>query len=136
MKQISAPIIILCSTLVLVSCGSSTAVAPSQNSALNSVSPSGKEKKGYIQTSLDTWLEEEWTPAVEKDGEIQKKYMKKSEIISADENSSEIKYVEKEDKTFTLQELADKSEAYLRAHDTNDTNSHIDKLESLPVIGK
>ena len=68
------------STLTLVAlsaCSYTTPPSESQNSALNSISPdSHPEKKGAMQSSLDNWLSQDWTPTVEKDENIQKKYMK------------------------------------------------------------
>ena len=93
---------------------------PSENEALNKVSNSNASKeKGAMQNIFDNWLETEWTPAVENDKEIQKKYLDK----------------EKEHH-FTLQEYMDKREAYLKAHPSDFNSSHVHKMEMLPVIGK
>ncbi|QSZ42641.1 hypothetical protein GJV85_11150 [Sulfurimonas aquatica] len=119
--------------LLLGGCASNTKVSPSNNSALNSVSPIvKKEKAGFIQKTLDEFVEDEWTPTVSKDEKIQKKYMSQSKKAS----DEEVIYIEKEDKNFTLQEIVDKSEAYFRAKPADHNNSHVKKLNNMPVIGK
>ena len=151
MKQLNLIITSTLTILTLAACGTSTGVTPSQNSALNSISnSSGKAKSGYMQKGLDTWLVEDWTPAVEQDKEIQEKYMERVESNSSNEltktsavegaNASEKKvtYVEKKDKFPTLQEYVDKTEAYLKAtkKDQMPEASNVKKLEKMPVIGK
>ena len=141
--------------LLLASCGSSAPVAPSQNDALNKISNSkGKEKSSYMQQGLDTWLEEEWEPAVEKDKEIQNKYMEKVQGVAPkittkeelEKNSTsnlskkvqtEEKYVEKTNKPFTLQEYVDKAAAYNKQRQKKDLeDSHSEKMKKMPVIGE
>ncbi len=138
MKQLITTSLAISLFILLNGCTTDTPVAPSQNSDLNKISDSnGKDKPGLMQKSLDSWLKNEWTPTVSKDKKVQMKYLKKvdSNVTTTDKNS-EVKYVEKEDKNFTLQEYVDKSEAYLKAHPSDDKDSHVKKLESMPVIGK
>jgi hypothetical protein len=138
MKQINTIKLTLLSTLVLAGCSNSALISPSQNSALNAITPHGKEKDGVMQKSLDSWLKEDWTPTVEKDEKIRDKYMEKIEEKPSQIKSSsdkEITYIEKEDKPFTLQEFTDKATVYLKAQEDNSTTSHVKKLESMPVIG-
>jgi len=93
---------------------------PSKNEALNTISNSNAStERGSLQNILDNWLTNEWTPAVESDKEIQEKYLNKKE----------------EESHFTLQEYMDKREAYLKVHPSDHNNSHVHKVESLPVIG-
>lgn len=138
--------LILTSTVAftLSSCAESAPVAPSQNDALNKISNSkGKEKKGYMQEGLDSWLEKEWTPAVSTDEKVQEKYMEK---VTQPESSqkepqtpsakTETLYKDKSNKPFTLQEYVDKTEAYMKARKVDVNNSHVEKLKSMPVIGK
>lgn len=157
MKQL---IIITASTLSIAffsACSSSSQAAPSQNSALNSISNSGQNSKsGYMQKSLDSWLKDDWTPTVNEDKDIQEKYMKKSEpsqketkistsdtkddttIISKDnikKENSESEYEEDNDRPFTLQEYVDKAAAYMKAKPNDYENSNVKKLDSMPVIG-
>jgi len=120
--------------LLLASCGSSAPLAPSQNDALNKISNSkGKEKSSYMQQGLDSWLEEEWKPIVEQNVEIQDKYMQK---VESTKSQVEEKYVEKKNKTFTLQEYADKANAYNKREKKKLEESHAEKLKEMPVIGK
>ena len=123
-------------------CGSSKTVAPSQNSALNSVSTTStaKEEKGIMQSSLESWFETEWEPTVSKDKKVQEKYMEavpeEGAGTKSQKGDKKVVYVEKEDKPFTLQEYVDKTEAYLKAKPNDYEHSNIKKVESLPVIGK
>jgi hypothetical protein len=141
MKQL----IIIPTTLLLASllnsCASSVEVAPSQNSALNSISNSNAstKKTGAMQSSLDNWLHNDWEPTVAKDKEIQKKYMKKSEekeSATATEKTKKVKYVYKKGRRHRLQEYVDKAAAYMRAKPNDYNSSNVHALESLPVIGK
>lgn len=156
MKHLYTLILTTTAAFTLSSCAHSAPVAPSQNDALNKISNSkGKEKKGYMQEGLDTWLENDWVPAVSADAKVQEKYMEKredtkvssitsqeeleansSENLSTQSQKSQVKYVEKSNKPFTLQEYVDKTEAYMRARKTDVNNSHVEKLNSMPVIGK
>jgi len=138
-RLISPPFLLL----LLTSCGSSSSVAPSQNDALNKISNSkGKEKSSYMQQGLDSWLEEEWNPTVEQDVEIQDKYMHKVEGTKSQVNAKEIgtpekeRYVEKKNRAFTLQEYADKANAYNKREKKELEESHTEKLKEMPVIGK
>jgi len=146
MKQL----IIISNTIILAfmlnSCASSkTEVAPSQNSALNSISKStaATKKEGAMQKSLDSWLKNDWEPTVSKDKEIQNKYMEKEKVSTTKDANNrqpsqkeETHYVEKKDKPFTLQEYVDKAAAYNKIHPSDYNNSNVKKIESLPVIGK
>lgn len=150
MKNTIIMTIAVSSLFILNSCSSNSSVAPSQNSALNSVSnSSGKEKSGYMQKAMEGWIKDDWTPSVSKDKEIQEKYMKKVETpaLSADKNEKKsivkekssdttVKYVEDTNKSFTLQEYVDKAAVYQKSHPSDYENSNVKKLDSMPVIGK
>ena len=123
MKQLITIYGLSLSLVILSACSTSSDVSPSQNSALNDVSNSNSNNgKGSLQGLLDNFLENDWTPTVENDPEIQKKYMKKEES-------------EKENKYFNLQEYADKRAAYVRAHPSDHNNSHVHKINTMPIIG-
>lgn len=94
-------------------------VPPSQNEALQAVSPSqtATSEGGVMQKKLDTWVEKEWTPAVET-----------NESIKA--------MNEDEERPFTLQEYVDKAAVYMENKPESDKPSHSQQLEELPVIGK
>jgi len=143
MKQliIISPLII--TAFLLNSCASSTTeVAPSQNSALNSISKSNAstKKEGAMQKSLDSWLHDDWEPTVSKDKEIQKKYMKEEKVqenVKPSVNETqESHFVDKENKNFTIQEYIDKASAYMKAKPNDYNSSNVKKLESMPIIGK
>ena len=143
------------SMFILSSCSSSNDVSPSQNDVLKSVSPNGKEKAGFMQKSMESWIKDEWIPTVTKDKEIQKKYMKKvsKPSTTTSENDTEIKkvkvkekvskktvstskYEEDTSRNFTLQEYVDKASVYNKAHPSDYKNSNVKRLDSMPVIGK
>ena len=138
MKQLITTTLTLSAFILLSGCATDAPVAPSQNSDLNKISNSGgKAKPGIMQKSLDSWLKNEWTPTVNKDKNIQKKYLKKEDgSTKADNNNTEEKYVEDKDRNFTLQEYVDKADAYMKAHPSDENNSNVKKLQSMPVIGK
>jgi hypothetical protein len=142
MKQLIIITNTLTALLLLSGCGSSKTVAPSQNSALNSISKSSaaKEKKGIMQSSLENWLKTEWEPTLSKDATIQKKYMKavpqNGKTEKSQKGDKKSTYVERDDRPFTLQEYVDKTEAYLKAKPNDYEHSHVKKVESLPVIGQ
>jgi len=128
MKQLITTTLTASLFILLSGCATDAPVAPSQNSDLNKISNSnGKTKPGIMQKSLDSWLKNEWTPTVNKDKKVQKKYLKKEDGK---------KYVEKKDRNFTLQEYVDKAEAYSKEHPSDGKKSNVKKLESMPVIGK
>ena len=128
------------STLVLSGCAANTTgVAPSQNSNLQTVSPSGtaEAEGGAMQRALDKWLKEEWTPmtaapstetATTPDGKV---VTTTKEVVAppADETS------------FTLQKYADKWKAYNEKQAKLNEGkpkeaSNVEKLERMPIIGK
>ncbi len=137
MKQLITTSLATSLVILLSGCATNAPVAPSQNSDLNKISNSGgKEKPGLMQKSLDSWLKNEWTPTVNKDKKIQKKYLKKENTNSSDTNGTKEKYVEDKERNFTLQEYVDKASAYMKAHPSDDKESNVQKLENMPVIGK
>jgi len=70
-------------------------------------------EKGYLQSHLDDWLKNDWEPTVA---------VKESEA-----NNS---------KGFKLQDYVDKAAIYMKAHPSDENNSNVKKMETLPVIGK
>ena len=141
MKQKNIITVTLLSLLVGVSgCTSNTPVSPQENQELNNVTSTTINKKpGLMQNSLDSWLKDDWTPTVEKNPEIQKKYMKQNVVIKEGENNTtekKVEYTEDKTRAFTLQEYVDKAAAYQKAKPNDYENSNVKKLESMPVIGK
>ena len=137
MKQLITTSLTASLLILLAGCANDAPVAPSQNSDLNKISNSGgKAKPGIMQKSLDGWLKDEWTPTVDKDKKVQKKYMKKTTVQNNSNNNNEVKYVEDKERDFTLQEYVDKASAYMKAHPSDDKESNVKKLQSMPVIGK
>ncbi len=134
MKQLINKYVILLSLVNLLGCAPSNGVAPSQNDALNSISSSSSKKKNdyFLQKQVDTYIDDELTPTVSQDKEIQEKYMQKK----VDKESGEVTYEDKKGKSFTLQEMVDKITANRKVHPADHNNSNVHKLESMPVIGK
>lgn len=133
MNRLLSSIITSISLLLLVACSQKNS-SLSSNSEMNRVSPQHTtQKPGYMQSAMDSWLKEEWEPTLAKDENIQKKYMKKEELKT--ENSQEV-YKEDEERAFTLQEYMDKAVAYSKANPSDHNNSHVKKLNEMPVIGK
>lgn len=119
MKNLTLLTLTTFTLLSFSSCSSTTSVNPSQNEALNGISASNKDtdKKGVMQSSLDNWLEKEWTPAVEKNEEIKTKNEDKG-------------------RDFKLQEYVEKIEVYKKESAPSSGESNVKKLDSMPVIGK
>ena len=136
MKQLILKHSIFLSLVLFTACSTSQDISPSQNSALNKISKSNATTdKGSMQSLLDNFLQNEWTETLSKDKEIQKEYMQEIEVTDANGTVSK-KYVEKEDKPFSIQEYVDKRAAYIKAHPSDHNKSNVHKLEMMPVIGK
>lgn len=120
MKRVTE--ITLCGSMVfmMVGCSANTlqkTVAPSQNKALYSVSPSNqKAPDGGMQKSMTSWFKKEWTPSVEKNATIKKR----------EENTS---------RGFKLQDYVDKATYYIEHEPKSKQPSSVEKVEKLPVIG-
>lgn len=117
MKNLTLIMTITVTTIVMSACSSKAMENPSQNSALNNISSSHKEKSGPMQESLDNWLKKEWTPTVEKSEDVKEKNLDKS-------------------RDFTIQEYVDKATLYIDDNNKTYKNSHTKKISSMPVIGK
>ena len=138
-------------------CSKVDGVNPSQNKALNKVAGKKEKKSGAMQNALDNWLKDEWNPSTSnsdkptadtkvkvienKDGsaklieiksgktlkKISKKELKRQKEVKA-------KYQDK-DRPFTLQEYVDKAAIYDSSSVSDDSDSLIKKMNTMPVIG-
>jgi hypothetical protein len=145
------------SALLLSACSNHVDVSPSQNPALSAVTPNSaaEAKGGAMQKSLDSWLKEEWAPATSvktttaADGTVTttKTEADKVVITKTAPNGTVVTTTapvvqEPEDTTpFTLQKYADKWKVYQENKAKMNEGkpkepSEIDKVNSLPVIGK
>lgn len=113
-------------SLLLVGCATNSTVSPSQNSSLNAVSPNtaSQSKGGAIQSSLDSWLKEDWMPNSVTPSS--------SDLIRGSISNEE---------PFTLQSYADKWKAYHENKEKMDEGkpkeaSHVETLQKMPVIGE
>lgn len=151
-------IMTLSAALLLVSCAKVDGANPSQNQALNAVSGKKEsDKNGFMQQKLDRWLKEEWSPIVEgttpPNGETSVKIVPKengtSELIDV-KTGAILKKMDKEEtkreqelqakyqddgRPFTLQEYIDKMERYNSRVSSDEKNSHVNKIDAMPVIG-
>jgi hypothetical protein len=99
--------------IIFSSCSRINGVNPSQNKAVNLVAGKTEKKTGFLQKSLDNWLKTEWEPTTS------------TKSKHRDENRS-----------FTLQEYVDKLDVYNNSHVTDEKNSHYNRVNNMPVIGK
>jgi len=119
MKQVIIKFAFTLSFFTIMGCSSAKPTQPTQNDALKNVSPAHSTKEsGIMQNGLDNFLHNDWIPSLEKNSEIKEKYMDKKE------------------RSFTLQEYVDKAAAYGEEHPQDYNKSNIKKLDNMPVIGK
>ncbi len=116
---------------------------PSQNRALQSISPSttagdDHEEYRYIQQNTNEWLEEEWEPLTENNSSDEKNSNidANATVPFANDNNASA-----QDNSLTLQHYVDKAALYLENKEKRDTNttkppSHTEKLNALPGIGE
>jgi hypothetical protein len=97
-------------------CAAPSAVAPSQNSTLHSVSPSktAVTSGGAMQNSLDKWLKEDWVPTTSSDKKEVNSSKPSSDVIKEVTSSSSTPAVEED---FTLQQYVDKWTVYNKKQD-------------------
>jgi hypothetical protein len=110
--------------LVLIFIITLLAQPPSQNGALNSISPSShtKEHDNSLQKSLDSWLKDDWEPA-------QKKVKSEKKVLHVKEKE--------DNSTFKLQTYVDKWSQYNKEKASEPKKpSHVEMINSLPAIGK
>lgn len=119
-------------------------VSPSENSALQSISPSktnsaDNEEHRYLQKSTNAWIENEWVPLTENsadDGNISNSDNKHISV----ETDSNTTADNDDNSSFTLQYYVDKAGVYLENRAKRDANktkepSHVDEVNAMPVIG-
>jgi len=117
-------------------------VTPSQNKALNSISPSSTasdehEEHRYMQKSTNAWIKNEWDPLTDSNTSASKK-ANETDKTQADTNKS----VSSDDiNTTGLQYYVDKAGIYIdnkKKRDANKTKapSHTEKINAMPGIGK
>ena len=125
----------------------SETVAPSQNKALNSISPSttasdDNEEYRYMQKNTNEWIKKEWEPLTESNTSTEKS---DSNENSADRNitNSDTNQTDHADDNSSsgLQYYVDKAELYFENKKRRDANktkapSHVDKVNAMPGIGK
>ena len=113
-------------SLLLVGCATNSTVSPSQNSSLQAVSPNTAtaSKGGAMQSSLDSWLKEDWIP---------------NSVTPS--SSDSIRGSISNEEPFILQSYADKWKAYHENKEKMNEGkpkeaSHVETLQKMPVIGK
>jgi len=136
MNRLHLPIAFFSLITLMSGCANREGVAPSQNSSLQAVSPSttSASSGGAMQKSLDSWLKEEWTPITtapsQKEGKDTQAAVMTTPAVQQEDNTS-----------FTLQKYADKWKAYHESKAKMNEGkpkeaSNVEKLESMPAIGK
>lgn len=122
------------SFISLAGCSQHTTDVPANDPNSPVISPKHTtDRPGYMQKIMDNFLENDWSPTLSKDKEIQKKYMKKRDNM---EEGSEELYEEDKKRAFTLQEYLDKATAYSEARPSDYNSSNSKKLNKMPVIGE
>jgi len=150
-------IILIPIILLFTACQNSNGVSPSQNKALNTLAGKKEKKPSFMQNSLDNWLKNEWNPTVSNakapKGETKVKIISnedgtaklidvKTDIVLKEMTKKQVtkqkeiqeKYKE-EDRNFTLQEYIDKMAVYNSTDISDEKNSHVNKMNNMPVIG-
>lgn len=119
---------------------------PSQNSVLQSISPSATasdehEEHRYMQQHTNEWIEKEWNPLTESHtSDVENSNStnnNKHKMTVSDSNQTQI---DEEESYFTLQHYVDKAEVYHENKEKRDANktkkpSHVDKVNAMPGIG-
>lgn len=131
---------LLLATLFFVGCATNTTVPPSQNPSLQAVSPNtaAASKGGAMQSSLDSWLKEDWIPNSTTGVSTAPASLSKGNPAATTSTDT---VVVSDEKPFTLQGYADKWKAYHENKEKMNEGkpkeaSHIDAVNALPVIGK
>lgn len=143
---------LILSSLLLVGCATNATVPPSQNSSLNTVSPNtaAASKGGAMQSSLDSWLKEDWMPnsVTPSSSDSIRGSISNEELDSRlhgndkkEITTNSVASKPANEKPFTLQGYADKWKAYHENKEKMNEGkpkeaSHIDAVNALPVIGK
>ncbi len=120
--------------------------SPSNNSALQSISPSttasdDHEEYRYMQKSTNEWIENEWNPLTENNLSDEKNSNtddnNKHKIMKIDTNESQL---DDNSSVMPLQHYVDKAGIYIENKEKRDANkteksSHSEMIETLPGIG-
>ncbi|MGZ5209127.1 MAG: hypothetical protein ACXWB0_08935 [Sulfuricurvum sp.] len=122
-------------------CANHAGVTPSQNPALNTLSPSttAVSEGGVMQRNLDGWLKEEWTPLTTTPSQKEEKGTQAA--IPKEELDSRLRGNDESNTSFGLQKYVDKWKKYHENKDKMNEGkpkeaSNVENLEKLPVIGK
>jgi len=122
-------------------------VPPSQNRALNSISPSSTSndkhnEDRYLQKSTNEWLQNEWEPLTESNTSTIKEVNSTAYDLNSSMNVESNQTRSSNDINSTgLQYYVDKAGIYLENKEKRDANktktpSHAEKLNTMPGIGK
>ena len=122
-------------------------VAPSQNKALNSISPSSTSKAKHtkdraLQKSTDSWLKNDWEPLTDGNTSTDQE-----SNCSLEETNSSLKAAPTQNRSSKdinstgLQYYVDKAGIYMENKEKRDANktkapSHTEKINEMPGIGK
>ena len=120
---------------------------PSQNSALQSISPSitatdDHAEYRYIQQNTNEWLEKEWDPLTETNASsVENGNSFSNNMHKSDSNKTNESLTNEGNTSSGLQYYVDKAGIYLDNKEKRDANktkepSHVDKVNAMPGIGK
>jgi hypothetical protein len=131
------------SALVLVGCANREGVAPSQNSSLQTLSPSTTtaSEGGIMQRSLDAWLKDEWTPMSTPSAPSQTPSSTTENPHTSGASETAAAPEAEKNEPFTLQKYVDKWKVY---HENKakmkegraQEPSHVEMMNNLPVVGE
>ncbi len=146
--------------LLLGGCANREGVSPSQNPSLQAVSPSNAASEGgAMQRSLDAWLKEEWTPMTDiapvttqtkqEDGTVVTVTKDARQVVTTTQTpdgkvtttTAPAEPEPEDNEPFTLQKYADKWKVYQENKTKMNEGkpkepSHLEKMSTLPVVGK
>jgi hypothetical protein len=119
---------------------------PSQNSTLQSISPSktagdDHEEYRYMQKNTNEWIENEWEPLTEGNATVTKNGEDNNTDTKSVTVSNEEEVTGDDNSSTGLQYYVDKAGVYLENKKKRDANvtkqpSHVDKVNAMPGIGK
>ena len=123
--------------LACAGCAGGEPGTPAADTSLNTISPTGtqKSKKGYMQEHYDRWVTEEWAPVTsEKKDDLT--HSKQSDTAAA--ATPQKRADDAKDSDGALQKYVDKWSHYLQTQEKKGENtpSHVEALDKMPVIGK
>ena len=121
-------------------------IPPSQNKALNSISPSSSsndehKEDRYLQKSTNEWLQNDWVPLTEGNTSKPQETNSTTNDTNVSVKTSDYNRTADDINSTGLQYYVDKAGIYIENRDKRDANktkppSHTKKINAMPGIGK